>query len=171
MKNYVFGLMAMTLVTACGTAPAPITSEPVAFSITSMPKTRRGLTERTETTVRAYQLVTTSDGKEERVEVVGALCDLRSDDGSARLTTPQVVLMPKYDQDPELEARGVPPSVAISCRTNELSGNALLAAKPGEITTPMSGNIVADLVVIGVQAAAVTVKNWQYDPAAAVDLK
>lgn len=166
----IFGLLALTALTGCVDQPLEVTTDPASFSfLASAPKERLG-NGTTKTTVRAYQSVQDSNGKAVNKEIKGAKCTLTSDHLRAEIITPQQVILPKYDQDPELSERGVPPSILISCKAGELSGSTLLTAKPGQIISG-SGNLVADLILITGSAIAATTADWRYGETAAVVVK
>ena len=86
------------------------------------------------------------------------------------ITTPQEVILPKYDQNAKLEDRGVPPSILVSCKTDDTSGTVLLAAQPGKIISG-SGNLAVDLLLITGSAIAASTADWRYEPMVAVTLK
>lgn len=165
-----FCLLALTALTACVEPPLTIESEPASFAfLASAPKERLG-SGTTKTTIRAYQKVMNSDGETSNKEVKGAKCTLTSDHLRAEIVTPQMVVLPKYDQDPNLKERGVPPSILISCAAGERTGSTLLTANPGKIISG-SGNLVADLILITGSAIAATTADWRYAEVAAVTVE
>lgn len=163
-------LLALTALTGCVEPPLQIESEPASFAfLASAPKERLG-NGTTKTTIRAYQRVVSSDGKTSNKEIMGAKCTLTSDHLRAEVVTPQQVILPKYDQDPQVKERGVPPSILISCSAGKLSGKNLLTAKPGQIIAG-SGNLVADLILITGSAIAATTADWRYAETVAVNVE
>lgn len=171
MKLRFLALAPFLFAAACDVQPpVKITSEPAAVSFVSGAPDGRIRQDRTETVVRAYKSAQTEDGKATRLEVAGARCTLTSDHIRAEVITPQAVQLPKYDQQAKLEDRGVPPSVLVKCKADKLEGQALLAAKPGQIISG-SGNLVVDLVLIAGSAAAAATADWQYEPAIGVTVQ
>ncbi|OBY24296.1 hypothetical protein A9D60_09890 [Leisingera sp. JC1] len=165
-----FCLLALASLTACGEPALKIESEPASFAfLASAPKERLG-NGNTKTTVRVFKSVQGSGGKTVRKEIRGAKCTLTSDHLRAEVVTPQQVVLPKYDQDAKLEARGVPPSILISCKSGDLNGSFLLAAKPGQIISG-SGNLVADLILITGSAIAANTADWRYPEAVFVNVE
>lgn len=172
MKSYLLLLIAVFGLAACeSTPPLPLEQGIAGFSLTSTAPKDRVRETTTETIVRAYQAAKTEDGKDTLVEIKGAKCSLTSDHISATIITPQKVAVPKYDQIAALGDRGVPPSILVSCRANDLSGSALLAAKPGTVTAGNSGNLVVDLVILAGTAAAAASVDWRFQPAVAVTVQ
>lgn len=165
-----FCLIALTALTGCMEPPLEVSSEPASFAfLASAPKERLG-NGTTKTIIRAYQSVESSAGKTTNKEIKGAKCTLTSDHLRAEVITPQQVILPKYDQDPELSERGVPPSILVSCQAGTLKGSTLLTANPGQIISG-SGNLVADLILITGSAIAATTADWRYGETAAVIVK
>ncbi|MEX0304967.1 MAG: hypothetical protein AB3N24_21335 [Leisingera sp.] len=165
-----FCLLSLTALAGCVEPPLQVESEPASFAfLAGAPKDRLG-SGTTKTTIRAYQKVVSSDGETSNKEIKGAKCTLTSDHLRAEVVTPQMVVLPKYDQDPNLKERGVPPSVLISCTAGERKGSTLLTAKPGQIISG-SGNLIADLILITGSAIAATTADWRYAEAAAVNVE
>lgn len=171
MKLRFWAVMPFVLLGACDVQPpVKITSEPAAVSFVSGAPDGRIRGDRTETVVRAYRAAQTEDGKATSVEVSGARCTLTSDHIRAEVITPQAVQLPKYDQQAKFENRGVPPSILVKCKADNLEGQALLAAQPGQIISG-SGNLVVDLVLIAGSAAAAATADWRYEPAIGVTVQ
>ncbi|MGB0959196.1 MAG: hypothetical protein ACPGVK_03005 [Halocynthiibacter sp.] len=165
MKKLIL-LSAALLVSACATPPAKITSRPAQVQFLTTAPNGRIVDKTTKTTVRAFAAIEGSKTK----EVSGAQCTLTSDHIRANVVTPQVVMLPKYDQDKKLKNRGVPPSILVTCRAGNKSGSTLLAAKPGKIISG-SGNLFVDMVLIAGSAAAATTADWRYSEFANVVMK
>ena len=115
----------------------------------------------TETTIRAYKVVTGKNNKATQIEVSGAICTLQSDHLSSKVVTPQKVKLPKYDQVAKLKDRGVPPSILVKCTDGKLNGQSILTAKPGKIISG-SGILAVDLLLIVGSAAAAATADWRY---------
>ena len=143
-------------------------SEPGSVSFVKQPTTHRVVEGTSTSAVRAYVKAQSESGQEANKEVP-ASCTLESDHVRGRVSAPRQVVLPKYDQSTELPDRGVPPSILVTCRDADgRSGAALLAANPGQVVAGGSGNLVADLIVLGASAAIAASANWRYDPAVAV---
>ena len=170
MKRLLLAILPVMGVTACVPTILEITEPPAGVSFSQNAPMDRIRDKVTSTTIRTYQMVKDEDGEETRVEVGGARCNLKSDHLSASVVTPQQVQLPKYDQIPKIQGRGVPPSILVSCSANGLNGQQLLAAKPGEILSG-SGNLVVDLVLIAGSAAAAATADWRFEPSVAVVLE
>ncbi|MGV6839034.1 MAG: hypothetical protein ACWA40_02445 [Planktomarina sp.] len=171
MKKTIFAVSALAALSACtGQMPAEITQEPTVAAFTQNAPMDRIGQGTVKTTVRAYRAAVTEDGDAVRQEVVGAKCTLESDHIRAQVITPQEVVLPNYIQSGELEDRGVSPSILVSCSADDVRGNALLAAKPGEIVAG-SGNFAADLILIAASSIAANVRDWRYEPFIEVDMK
>lgn len=150
--------------------PIEITAEPAKVAYVKSAPMDRIRSEGTSTTIRSYVVKTGEDGKEKSVEVAGAKCKLVSDHLRAEVVTPQSVVLPKYDQDPKIKDRGVPPSIHVTCTGDGKKGTTLITADPGEIISG-SGNLIVDLILIAGSAAVANSADWKYRPAAGVILK
>lgn len=171
MKNIFLGTLAAVSLAACATPPLEMTAAPQAVQLRAdAPMSRIRTDGQTPTTVRAFQAVTAADGSVTRTEIAGATCSLTSDHFVGNIVTPQVVQLPKYNQDADLDNRGVPPSVVVNCTSGALKGQGLIAAKPGQIVSG-SGNLVADIFLIAGSAAIAAAADWRYVPAVNVDLQ
>lgn len=156
----------------CVTKP-PLAVKPEVASVklhANAPEDRVRHDKTTKTTIRTYKLEPGENNKVSQVEVAGAICTLQSDHLSAKVTTPQMVVLPKYDQNAKLKDRGVPPSILVKCTAGDLKGQSLLTAKPGQIISG-SGNLIADLILIAGSAAAAATADWRYAAISAVVLK
>ena len=171
MKSQMMIVVGALALTGCVKPPLAVKPEVVPAQVqASAPKDRVRDKKSTETTVRAYKVVTGKNNKATQVEVAGALCTLQSDHLSAKVATPQKVVLPKYDQNAKLENRGVPPSILVKCTSGELKGQSLLTAKPGKIVSG-TGFLVTDLILIAGSAAAAATADWHYAETAAVVMK
>lgn len=170
MIRRLFPIVALTALAGCVTQPAAITSQAAPYRFVAGYPADRIAEGTTKTVIRTYRKGVNDKGKEVLQEVVGVPCVLESDHLRAEITSPQEVLLPKYDQDKDFPDRGVAPSILITCTSGALKGTSLLAARPGKIVSG-SGNLAVDLILITGSAIAATTANWKYDPAANVTIQ
>jgi hypothetical protein len=166
MKKYVAMVVAAGLVSGC-VQPMEITSEPVrATVVPSVPKDR--LTKNTsQMEVRAFKA--TEDGK--TVEVAGAVCELVSDELRARVVTPQVVILPTFKQRESFPNKGVPGSLAVTCKGGNMTGQAIVTANEKQVATATGGGIAAAVITLAITAAVANSTPWQFPFAANVTMK
>lgn len=170
MKRAILALASLGVLTACGAQPLPVKSKPAQVSfVAGYPKQRISKTTST-TTIRTFKTVKSKNGRAVSEEVGGMKCRLTSDHIRAIIVTPQEVILPKYDQNKKYKDRGVPPSILVECKGEELEGSNLLAAKPGQIISG-SGNLFADIILIAGSAAVAATADWRYEPQLGVMVK
>ncbi|MFY0681642.1 MAG: hypothetical protein JXR13_13800 [Thalassovita sp.] len=167
MKKLVLAATAALSLAGCA-QPAAITRAPAAAALTghvSKDKLAKGTR---DTFVRAYT-VDAQTGK--RTEVVGATCELRSDELAARVITPQAVVLPKFKQSKDYEDRGKPSDLVVTCSDEGLKGTTAVAAEDKSASTATGGGIAAALIVAAVSVAAARSEPWDYPANIKVDLK
>jgi len=113
-------------------------------------------------TVRAFA-PPTQDSKTGN-EIVGAKCDLVSDEIRASVVTPQVVILPTFKQRDKFPNRGVPGSIAVTCTAGNQVGQALATVKAKEATVATGAGLFGALLTAAVTSAVASSTAWQFQP-------
>jgi hypothetical protein len=167
MKKLIFAVAALSVLAACQT-PAEITSEPSnARMLGSVSQDKIG-TGTTKVTVRAYLPSETGEGLGQ--EVLGAKCDLRSDDVIASAVTPQEVIVPTFKQRKEFAERGVPSALVVTCSSGGRIGKSQVTATAKSASVGTGGGLGFALATLVVSSALASSTPWSYDGAVNVVL-
>jgi len=106
-----------------------------------------------------------------RVELVGAACDLRSDELAASIVTPQEVIVPDFKQRKELDNRGVPSALVVTCSKDGKRGVTQVTAQAKELATAYNAGLAAAVLTTLASAAINSGTPWVYQPAVGVLIK
>lgn len=168
MKNISFALAAALLTAGCATNLTP-TEGPVSAAVTSTSVQERLSSGRKETMVRAY-LPAAAGETGFGTEVAGADCSLTSDELTARVTTPQAVILPSFKQRGSMENRGVPGAILVDCNYQDQSGRALLTAQEKDLAVVQGAGMGGLLIGLAVSGIAANTTPWSYPTIANVAL-
>lgn len=162
MKKVIVGFVAIAALSGCMQL-AEISSEPASAQLKASVPQERLNPNTSKMTVRAFQPGAKANTRGN--EIVGARCSLVSDELNATVITPQVVILPKFKQRVEFADRGVPGSIAISCKAGKSQGKTVVTAQPKQVSTAVGGGLVAAIITTAVTAAAASSTPWTYPPA------
>jgi hypothetical protein len=131
----VWAVASAALLIAC-TSGLEITRAPVtAAARVAVPAER--VAGQTGLVVRAYQ----KDASGKSVEVQNAVCDLRSPEFQARVSTPQQVRYPQFIQAARFAGRGQPGTLTVTCRAGNAQGQTTSDAVPLNVTPTYSAPV------------------------------
>ncbi|WP_156788417.1 hypothetical protein [Roseobacter sp. CCS2] len=168
MTKLPFVFAAALLTAGCATNLTP-TEGPVAASVTSASVQERLANGRNETMVRAY-LPAAPGETGLGTEVAGAECSLTSDELTARVTTPQAVILPAFKQRGSMENRGVPGAILVDCDYEGREGRALLTAQEKDLAVVQGAGMGGLLLGLAVSGIAANTTPWNYPTIANVAL-
>ena len=163
-KCFAFALPVL-LVSGC-VQLAPITEEPVGAGLTKSVKEERLAGSTTNMVVRAF--TPSEQPNQPGDEIIGAKCELVSDEIRATVITPQAVVLPNFKQNAEFANRGVPGSIAVTCNTDTARGQVLVTAQPKQAGTAVGGGLAVAVITAAVTAVAAATSPWTYPPAVVV---
>lgn len=124
------------------------------------------------TTTMAVRTYAVGEEKGKRgPEITGAKCTLVSDELRAEIVTPGQVVLPNFRQKKEFEARGVPGSLLVTCKTPSLSGRSLVPVSEKPIAIVTGAGLAGVVVGLAISAAASSSTNWAYPVATNIELK
>lgn len=166
MKKLVLSVALFGSLAACQ-SHVEITQDPRNAALTNVSAKDR-LSDGTSTVVvRAFR-----EGVEGKrgEEIIGAKCNLLSDDLVAEAVTPQEVVVPKFKQRAEFADRGVPSALVVSCNYGELKGVTQVTAAAKSTSVMTGAGIAGAVLSIATTAALAASTPWVYQDIAYVVL-
>jgi hypothetical protein len=160
MKKALFGLTALVLVAGCQEY-AKITSAPANARVVSTEAQEQLADGTSMVTIRTF-LPGESDGKI-GAELPGIECEARSDELSARVITPQQIVVPKFKQRAKFENRGVPSALVVTCATGDKMGKGQVTAIPKSTMVATGAGMAGVLVSVMASAALASATPWVYE--------
>lgn len=116
----------------------------------------------------------TKDATGKSVEVRNAICDVRSDELSGRVTSPQRIVYPVFIQAARFKNRGKPGNLVVSCKASGKAGTVVLEPGPGNLagrtnTTTDSNGVTVSMVPL--LRSISSSYPWVYQGAIRVELE
>lgn len=161
MRKTIISIIALGALVACEPL-AEVTSEPVNARLSGSFDQERLANGTSRVTVRAF--MPAPEGKIRGEEILGAVCDLRSDELSARVVTPQEVIVPDFKQREAYPERGLPSALVISCTAGGRSGKTQITAVPKQASVATGAGAAVAMLTIVASAAIATSTPWFYQP-------